>query len=99
MVAETKTYCNWGGSSRGIRAFMESELPAFKEKKLQLQVVTELNRGQHPFLKGLYSKISPSFPLIPCCKKNILYVSEGMHMKREKIARLLSVDCDQSVAV
>ncbi|XP_060185429.1 large ribosomal subunit protein mL43-like isoform X1 [Lycium barbarum] len=48
------SYCNWGGSSRGIRAFMESELPAFKEKNPQLEVVTELNRGQHPFLKGLY---------------------------------------------
>ncbi|XP_060184592.1 large ribosomal subunit protein mL43-like isoform X1 [Lycium barbarum] len=48
------SYCNWGGSSRGIRAFMESELPAFKEKNPQLDVVTELNRGQHPFLKGLY---------------------------------------------
>ncbi|KAJ8562583.1 hypothetical protein K7X08_031035 [Anisodus acutangulus] len=48
------SYCNWGGSSRGIRAFMESELPAFKQKNPQLEVVTELNRGQHPFLKGLY---------------------------------------------
>ncbi|KAL3339008.1 hypothetical protein AABB24_027895, partial [Solanum stoloniferum] len=48
------SYCNWGGSSRGIRAFMESELPALKEKNPHLEVVTELNRGQHPFLKGLY---------------------------------------------
>ncbi|XP_009790294.1 large ribosomal subunit protein mL43 isoform X2 [Nicotiana tabacum] len=38
------SYCNWGGSSRGIRAFMESELPAFKEQNPQLEVVTELNR-------------------------------------------------------
>ncbi|XP_070055642.1 large ribosomal subunit protein mL43 isoform X2 [Nicotiana tomentosiformis] len=38
------SYCNWGGSSRGIRAFMESELPALKEQNPQLEVVTELNR-------------------------------------------------------
>ncbi|KAL3838177.1 hypothetical protein ACJIZ3_022768 [Penstemon smallii] len=38
------SFCNWGGSSRGIRAFMESHLPAFKETNPQLEVVTELNR-------------------------------------------------------
>ncbi|CAH8359756.1 unnamed protein product [Eruca vesicaria subsp. sativa] len=48
------SYCNWGGSSRGIRAFMESELPALIEKNPQLEVVTELSRGQHPYLKGEY---------------------------------------------
>ncbi|KAJ0561498.1 putative ribosomal protein/NADH dehydrogenase [Helianthus annuus] len=36
------------------RAFMESELPSFKESNPQLEVVAELNRGQHPYLKGLY---------------------------------------------
>ncbi|GJN32192.1 hypothetical protein PR202_gb20676 [Eleusine coracana subsp. coracana] len=50
-------YCDWGGSSRGIRAFVETCLPAFKEKNPQLEVVTELVRGQHPNLKGIYSKM------------------------------------------
>ncbi|XVE80923.1 hypothetical protein DITRI_Ditri15bG0020300 [Diplodiscus trichospermus] len=48
------SYCDWGGTSRGIRAFMESHLLTFKEKDPQLEVVTELIRGQHPHLKGFY---------------------------------------------
>ncbi|XP_031486396.1 54S ribosomal protein L51, mitochondrial-like [Nymphaea colorata] len=48
------SYCDWGGSSRGIRAFMESHLPAFSEGNPQLEVVTELIRGQHPHLKGYF---------------------------------------------
>lgn len=33
---------------------MESHLPAFKENNPQLEVITELIRGQHPHLKGFY---------------------------------------------
>ncbi|KAL4304775.1 hypothetical protein HN51_038920 [Arachis hypogaea] len=42
------SYCNWGGSSRGIRDFMEPELPVFKEKNPQLEIVTGLIHSQHP---------------------------------------------------
>lgn len=44
---------------------MESHLPAFKEKNPQLELVTELIRGQHPHLKGLYGEtLFLSLPLI-----------------------------------
>nr|XP_027105094.1 CDK5RAP3-like protein isoform X3 [Coffea arabica]XP_027105103.1 CDK5RAP3-like protein isoform X3 [Coffea arabica]XP_027105112.1 CDK5RAP3-like protein isoform X3 [Coffea arabica] len=46
MVEYVSTAKSW--------AFMESHLPAFKEINPQLEVVTELNCGQHPYLKGLY---------------------------------------------
>ncbi|KAL4180593.1 hypothetical protein AMTRI_Chr13g92860 [Amborella trichopoda] len=48
------SYCNWGGSSRGIRAFMEAHLPSFIDKNPQLEVANELIRGQHPHLKAFY---------------------------------------------
>ncbi|KAK1270449.1 hypothetical protein QJS04_geneDACA014187 [Acorus gramineus] len=48
------SYCDISGSSRGIRAFMESHLPAFKEGNPQLEVLAELNRGHHPYLKAFY---------------------------------------------
>ncbi|XP_021752186.1 54S ribosomal protein L51, mitochondrial-like [Chenopodium quinoa] len=48
------SYCDWGGSSRGIRAFMETNLPSIKESNPRIEVVTELIRGQHPHLKALY---------------------------------------------
>ncbi|MCI11826.1 ribosomal protein L51/S25/CI-B8 domain protein, partial [Trifolium medium] len=35
-------------------AFMESHLPAFKEANPQLEVDTEMIRGQHPHLKAFY---------------------------------------------
>ena len=48
---------------------MESHLPAFGEKNPQLDVVTQLIRGQNPHLKGLYRKylslsLSLSFPVL-----------------------------------
>ena len=40
---------------------MEAQLPAFKEKNPQLEVITELIRGQHPHLKGVYSELTSLF--------------------------------------
>ncbi|KAI8567074.1 hypothetical protein RHMOL_Rhmol02G0093000 [Rhododendron molle] len=72
------SYCDWGGSSRGIRAFMESNLPAFKENNPQLEVVTELIRGQHPHLKGLYKNKNQRV----VCVKNLTQDDILLHATR-----------------
>lgn len=47
-------YCDWGGSSRGIREFIQSHLPSFQKNNPQVEVVTEMMRGKHPHLRGYY---------------------------------------------
>ncbi|GAV79695.1 L51_S25_CI-B8 domain-containing protein [Cephalotus follicularis] len=72
------SYCDWGGSSRGIRVFMESQLPAFKEKNPQLEVVTELTRGHHPYLKGFYRNKNERV----VCVKNLISEDILLHATR-----------------
>ncbi|THU67524.1 hypothetical protein C4D60_Mb05t25550 [Musa balbisiana] len=77
------SYCDWGGSSRGIRclndrAFMETHLPAYKEKNPQLEVVMELVRGQHPHLKGSYKNHNQRV----VCVKNLMPEDILLHATR-----------------
>ncbi|KAL9437153.1 hypothetical protein AB3S75_023071 [Citrus x aurantiifolia] len=76
-------FCDWGGSSRGIRAFMESHLPAFKASNPQLEVVTELIRGQHPHLKGLYRNKNERI----ICVKNL--TPEEIHLHATRLRNAL----------
>ncbi|CAM6087803.1 unnamed protein product [Calypogeia fissa] len=47
--------CDYSGSSRGAREFVDVALPKFKSDNPQLEVVTEILRGHHPYLKGYYA--------------------------------------------
>mmetsp|Transcript_3480 Transcript_3480/g.8672 ORF Transcript_3480/g.8672 Transcript_3480/m.8672 type:complete len:117 (-) Transcript_3480:123-473(-) len=48
----TLKYCEFSGSSRGVREFVDNMLPAFTRKHPQYDVVAEVRRGRHPFVKG-----------------------------------------------
>lgn len=47
-------YCDWGGSSRGMREFIQSHLPSFEKSNPQVEVVIEMMRGKLPHLRGYY---------------------------------------------
>jgi len=47
-------YCDWGGSSAGLREFVESGLPAFRAANPQIEVETAVRRNRHPLLVGDY---------------------------------------------
>ncbi|GMH06842.1 hypothetical protein Nepgr_008682 [Nepenthes gracilis] len=72
------SYCDWGGSSRGIREFMESHLPTLRESNPQLEVINELIRGQHPHLKGFYRNKNERV----ICVKNMTPEDINLHATR-----------------
>ncbi|KAL4430376.1 hypothetical protein ABPG77_002182 [Micractinium sp. CCAP 211/92] len=47
-------YCDWGGSSRGAREFVERILPQFQRDNPQLAVEAVVRRGRHPGLLAEY---------------------------------------------
>ncbi|KAI3425285.1 hypothetical protein D9Q98_009052 [Chlorella vulgaris] len=47
-------YCDFGGSSRGTRDFVEHMLPHFRRDNPQLAIETVVQRGKHPGLLAEY---------------------------------------------
>ncbi|CAM9283318.1 unnamed protein product [Choristocarpus tenellus] len=52
----TIMYCDYGGSSRGVREFIRNRIVDFARETPHAQVVTELRRGRHPKIVGDYIK-------------------------------------------
>eukprot|EP01026_Neomeris_dumetosa_P067586 TRINITY_DN65924_c0_g1_i2.p4 TRINITY_DN65924_c0_g1~~TRINITY_DN65924_c0_g1_i2.p4 ORF type:complete len:161 (-),score=8.08 TRINITY_DN65924_c0_g1_i2:439-861(-) len=47
-------YCDWGGSSRGLRQFIEENLPLLKYKRPWIKFDTQVRRNKHPLLTATY---------------------------------------------
>ena len=53
LLKLTVSHCQEGGSSRGIRSFIEKGLLAeFASRHPHVEVVPVVKRGRHPFLQG-----------------------------------------------
>eukprot|EP00877_Chromochloris_zofingiensis_P015103 jgi/Chrzof1/9847/Cz04g18060.t1 len=48
-------YCDWWGSSQGIREFIEHHLPAWKEQNRHIKVETTMKRNHFPFIEAEYA--------------------------------------------
>lgn len=59
----TIRFCQYGGSSRGVRDFLTSRLAQFKEENPTLTVNVVAKNGQHPILIGEYRTCLVAF----CC--------------------------------
>ncbi|KAG2386668.1 hypothetical protein C9374_002412 [Naegleria lovaniensis] len=50
-------FCDWGGSSKGMRQFLDQTSGAFWElakASPEVKFVVQLRRGKHPFMKAIY---------------------------------------------
>lgn len=50
----TLYYCRHGGSSRGIREFIETGVADFAKRNPQIEVRTSVRSNRHPYLMGFY---------------------------------------------
>ncbi|KAG5192450.1 thioredoxin-like protein [Tribonema minus] len=47
-------YCDWGGSSQGMRDFIGRELVAFAKAVPHCEIITEVRRNRHPIIRADY---------------------------------------------
>lgn len=47
-------YCDWGGSSQGMRDFIGKELVNFARAVPYCEIVTEVRRNRHPIIRADY---------------------------------------------
>ncbi|KAF2198468.1 hypothetical protein GQ43DRAFT_422381 [Delitschia confertaspora ATCC 74209] len=47
-------YCDWAGSSRGMKAFLKSTLPRFAKENPQIEITVSPRPNKHPIIKGHY---------------------------------------------
>mmetsp|Transcript_21823 Transcript_21823/g.34209 ORF Transcript_21823/g.34209 Transcript_21823/m.34209 type:complete len:125 (+) Transcript_21823:32-406(+) len=47
-------YCDWGGSSRGARDFLQTALPTLQQQFPHVNVEVVVKRNKHPTLIGNY---------------------------------------------
>jgi large subunit ribosomal protein L43 len=47
-------YCDWAGSSRGMKAFIKNTLPRFAKENPQIEITVSPRPNKHPVIKGHY---------------------------------------------
>ncbi|EWC48532.1 hypothetical protein DRE_01754 [Drechslerella stenobrocha 248] len=47
-------YCDFGGSSRGMKAFLRTRLATFAKENPQVEMIVAPRPHKHPIIRGLY---------------------------------------------
>ncbi|KAL5997997.1 hypothetical protein ACLOJK_008931 [Asimina triloba] len=92
------SYCDWGGSSKGIRAFMESHLSAFKDGNPQLEVVAELNRGNKNERVVCVKNLTPEEVLLHATRLRNALGRKVLKLKTRHVTKHPSVQVNYLVA-
>ncbi|KAF2113035.1 thioredoxin-like protein [Lophiotrema nucula] len=70
-------YSNWAGSSRGMNAFIRSQLPVFAKNNPQIEIRVSPRGNKHPVIIGHYINGKTK----PICVRNM--TPEGVREKTE----------------
>ncbi|KAF8465279.1 thioredoxin-like protein [Kalaharituber pfeilii] len=47
-------YCDWAGSSKGMKAFLTHDLPNFARENPSIEMVVSPRPHKHPIIRGVY---------------------------------------------
>ncbi|KAF2238941.1 hypothetical protein EV356DRAFT_460265 [Viridothelium virens] len=47
-------YCDWAGSSKGMNAFLQHNLPTFARQNPQVEITVSPRPRKHPVIRGTY---------------------------------------------
>jgi len=47
-------YCDWAGSSRGMKLFLQQKLPEFAKQNPAVEMTVSPRRHRHPIIRGSY---------------------------------------------
>mmetsp|Transcript_59690 Transcript_59690/g.119820 ORF Transcript_59690/g.119820 Transcript_59690/m.119820 type:complete len:91 (+) Transcript_59690:36-308(+) len=59
LTGLTIRYCDWGGSSRGARDFIQQEIVKWATVNPAVEVETSIKRNKHPIVIGTYVRGEP----------------------------------------
>ncbi|ODQ77358.1 hypothetical protein BABINDRAFT_10255 [Babjeviella inositovora NRRL Y-12698] len=82
----TLTYCNWGGSSQGMRDFLTKDLKAIAAKHPQIEFKVMKKEG-HPIIKGEYNNGKEK--VISVRKRDPLWINDKIYLLTQQSGKKL----------
>lgn len=88
-------YCDWGGSSKGMREFLRAQVVDFCRANPDVAVETEVKRNRHPFIRGVY--LNGREKTIDCPNRDVAWIAEKVRFLNEQVGDRASSRYSQPV--